>query len=550
MSEKDTAKDFEEAYREALDHWSPYLAEAAQDLAQALGDQWSPADRAYLDSERRAALVFNKIHRVLKLVGGFQRKNRLSLRVDPVEDSDAATASQLSAVLLWQLSYSGGDNVLSDAFENGALTTGANLVHLYMDYAEDPVFGDIKLARVPYNRFLLDPSFTRRNLEDCSYVLRREFRDENAVRAILPASARKRLAGIRPGGPDGKYPQGGAPYGSGLRRLFRVDEFWRRGSSEIRLLLDPKTGQASRFSGTDEDLAEILAAFPDLSIATAVCRDVTLDILVEGEPVYQGPEPSGLTDFPFVPVMGFFTPECPAPRYRLQGIVRCMRDPQAEVNRRRSKMIDILDSQLSSGWLAAENSVVNPDSLYGAGQGKVIWLRANRSAADVSRLPPPQFPQGLFEAMELLDRDIMEIPGANSELLGMPDASGAQVAGILSKLRQASGLTILQDLFDNYRLAQKLVGQKMIRMIQENYGPEKIRRITGGTPSPEFYSKDFGKYDAVPVEGVLSDTERQVRFAQLVELKRMGAPISWEALIEASPLENKDRLLAGMSAKA
>ena len=549
MNETDVKKDFEAAYDEAASHWDGFVAESKKDLAAFLGDQWDPVDKAYLASQRRTALVFNKIHRVVKLIEGYQRKNRLSLRVEPVEGADGATAGQLSAVLLWQLSYGNGYNVLSDAFA-GALVTGMNLVRLSLDYADDPLNGDIRVKRLPYNRFLLDPAFTERDLSDCNHVLTRHYADKFALAAMLPAHCRKAALSIRPRGADGKYPQGPRPHGMSSEGLFRVDEFFRRTASEVTVLLDPSTGQAARFEGDDSELSEILLLMPHLSVFSTLAKGVSHSILVEGELVHSGPEPTGLGDFPFVPVMCFWNPESEDPRRRLQGIVRNMRDPQAEINRRRSKMLDYMDSQIASGWIVKDGSVVNREALYGSGQGRVIWMNSQNQPSDAQRIQPPEIPAGLFQLADILDKDIMEIPGANSELMGMPEAGGQQVAGILSKLRQASGLTILQDIFDNYRLAKKIVGQKMIRMIQENYGPEKIRRIMGSEPSAEFYTKDFGKYDALPVEGVLSDTQRQVHFAQLVEMKKLGAPIPWDALIEASPLENREKLLGSMRNQA
>ena len=79
-------------------------------------------------------------------------------------------------------------------------------------------------------------------------------------------------------------------------------------------------------------------------------------------------------------------------------------------------------------------------------------------------------------------------------------------------------------------------------MIQNNYDPSKIERITNRKTTPEFYKKDFGKYDAVPIEGVLTDTQRQMNYFQLFALKKEGAPIPWEAIIEAAPIERKDLL--------
>ena len=541
MSDKDLKADFNEAYETAHSYWAPFLFEAKTDLAVMLGDQWDPSAKRYLERQRRAALVFNKVRRVVKLIEGYQRKNRLALKVDPVEGSDEKTASQLSALVQWQMQYANGYNVMSDAFAAGALKTGINLVNLFMDYTQDPLNGDIRMKRTPFNRFLLDPSFSERDLSDCSFICRREMLSPDAIRAILPAGVRSVVDNLSPkGGPDGKYEYGAAPGGPATANLMRYDEFWRRTYHPVKILMDPLTGRSAQWKGDSGRLSDLLSSLPRLRVIEAVKKSVEMAVFVEDVLAYSGPEPSGMDDYPFVPVMGFFEPEYEEASLKLQGIVRCMRDPQTEVNKRRSKMLDIIDSEISTGWKARENSVVNPESLYQSGQGQVVWMRGEMDEAQ--RLHPPDVPAGLLQLSEILDRDIMEIPGANSELFGMAEGANIQVAGVLAKMRQAAGLTILQDIFDNYRLAKKLVGVKLISMIQNNYSAAKTARIINENPTAEFYTRDFGKYDAVAVEGVLSDTQRQMYFTQLLNMKQMGAPIPWDAILDAAPIDDKSGL--------
>jgi hypothetical protein len=227
-----------------------------------------------------------------------------------------------------------------------------------------------------------------------------------------------------------------------------------------------------------------------------------------------------------------------------------MRDPQSETNKRRSKILDIMDSQISSGWQAFEGTLVNPDVLYRSGQALVQWLKKDVTQDKVpSPLRSPDIPQGFFQAMESLDNDVMEIPGANSELFGTPENDDIQTAGILAKLRSSQGLVVLQDLFDNLRLSQKHLGNKQVDMIQHTFQPDKVQRITGKPPAKEFYTKRFGKYDCVPTEGILTDSQRQMHYTQLFAMKQAGAPIPWAAIIDVAPIENKEQLMAMIKAE-
>jgi hypothetical protein len=546
LTDKDKEKEFNEAYRIAWQFWARWQSEAKRDMAFYLGDQWDSAQKKYLLEQRREALVFNKVHRVIKLVSGYQRKTRLSMRIDPVENGDVMTASQLSAAVQWNMTYADGYNIISDAFELGALATGLNLIGLYVDYSDDLVSGDIKFCRYAYNRFLIDPNCDDRAMQRGRFLLVRDYLEKEDMLSILPKSAASAVDGIRPGR-DEKYSNYIPSKGMSGDDLFAFDRMWVRGRKPVKIMIDPQSGQ-QRVLDTAipaEAMQMIQAYMPGVKVVTGYKEQSELRIFVQGRCVWSGPDPSGVqTGFPFVPVYGFFAPEEPDAALRVQGVVRCMRDPQTETNKRRSKILDVMDSQISSGWQAYEGTLVNPDVLYRSGQALVQWLKKDTTPDKVpSRIGAPDIPQGFFQAMEKLDNDVMEIPGANSELFGTPENDNIQTAGILAKLRSAQGLVVLQDLFDNLRLSQKHLGNKQVDIIQQSFKPDKVQRITGRPPAKEFYTRRFGKYDCVPTEGVLTDTQRQMHYTQLFGMKQAGAPIPWAAIIDAAPIEDKAQLM-------
>ncbi|MBI9081488.1 MAG: hypothetical protein JEY79_17320 [Pseudodesulfovibrio sp.] len=553
MTDNDIKTDYNAAYDSAQAYWSTYISEANRDMEFMVGDQWDTAAKNYLNNRRRAALSFNKIRRVVKLIEGYQRKNRLSLKIQAVEGSDEATADQLSAIIQWQMQAMDGYEIMSDAFANGALKTGINLIQPWVDYSQDPVNGDIRLTRIPYNRFLLDPMFAARDLSDCGFICRREYYRKDAIRSILPESARDAIKDIKPkGAMDTKY-LGTATHAvnmwGGKEPPMRYDEYWRRVYKDVTVLFDKMTGEMVPWEGDKDRLMFALQVSNGrLEKLNMVKKSVEMTILVEDIPVYTGPEPCGMDDYPFVPVMGFFEPEVERSELKMQGIIRCMRDPQIEVNKRRSKMLDMIDSQISTGWKAEEGAVINEEVLYRGGQGQVVFTKTGKKDM-VDRLMPPDIPPGLMQLSELLDKDIMEIPGANSELMGMPESNNVEVAGMLAKMRQGQGITILQDLFDNYRLSKKILGRKLVQIVQKKYTPAKVMRITGKPPAQEFFTQNFGKYDCMAVEGVLTDSQRQMSFGQLLGMKQMGAPIPWSAIIDVAPLENKDELKKAVEAE-
>jgi hypothetical protein len=111
-------------------------------------------------------------------------------------------------------------------------------------------------------------------------------------------------------------------------------------------------------------------------------------------------------------------------------------------------------------------------------------------------------------------------------------------------LRQGAGLTTLQTLFDNLDQSQKILGGIMLDLMQTNWTPGKIQRITNEEPTEQFYNRAFGKYDAVVEEGLNTSTQKQLQFGQMLELRQvLGDLISPEDLLESATIQNKEELI-------
>jgi hypothetical protein len=199
---------------------------------------------------------------------------------------------------------------------------------------------------------------------------------------------------------------------------------------------------------------------------------------------------------------------------------------------------------MNSGFIYKEDALVNPKDVFLQGQGRGLAIKSEASIDDVRRIDPPQVPPSMIQLSQLLANEVNEISGVNEELLG---AAKDDQSGILSMLRQGAGLTTLQILFDHLDQAQKLLGNVCVELIQNNYTPGKVRRIIQEEPSTEFYNRAFMKYDAAVEEGLNTTTQKQMQFAQLLQLKQMGLPIPSDQLLEASSLQNKDKLMKSLA---
>lgn len=545
---QDVVKDFGESYERAYQLWNTYYAEAYKDLSYYLGNQWSLEELAYLNNQRRSSFTYNKIRRLINLVQGYQRKNRLATVVRPIENASEQTAELFSDTMQFVMQNADGYEAISDAFK-GALTTGLSFLSPWIDYRNDPVSGDIRFHRDDWNAVIMDPFFTKRDLSDCSFIARRKFLSRTEVCSLLPDKADV-INSLPWGSRDDKFTY--MPYARqwGMQKLLNYTEYWRTRWETREVLVDMTTGETKEWDGDRKRLNLFKQMFPNVEVIRKPVKSVELGIIVEGELLYYGKDPFGLDDYPFVPFMAIFEPSYDLYTWKIQSLVRIVRDPQTELNKRRSKMVDIIDNQLNSGWLAKTNSVSNPTSLYKSGQGQVIFLKPEAQMTDVQRIEAAQIPPSLFQLEAEFEKDIMEIAGVNSELFGMAENDKIETAGVLSKMRQSAGLVNLQDLFDGLRESQKLLGRKVLKLVQKNYTPEKIQLITKKQPSPEFFSKTFAKYDIVIEEGLLTDTQQQSEFVQYSALKAMGVNITDEEIIDSSSLHDKKKVKDRIAAQS
>jgi len=530
----------ETTYAQSITINQSFWSEADIDARFKAGDQtlWNDI-YGNLPAFRRRVFNFNRIRRVCNMVTGYQRRNRKSTVITPIENSDEETASQFSKAVLWAMEKDNTLDTISQAFD-GAVTTGMNLLSVWMDYRSDPINGDIKVDNVSYNGYLIDPFFKKHDLSDCNFIWTRKWLTKTQIKSLLPDKKKEIDALSASANRDGKFQFMPEAYNYGMEDLLTYDEYWYRDYRTQKLLVDVKTGETMEWKGGEEELEAFLKTYPELTVIENEIQTCKLGIVVQGHVMYHGPNPMGIDEYPFVPVLGYYDPQIPYFPWRIQGVVRGLRDSQYLYNRRKVIELDILESQINSGWKYKENALVNPDDVFLQGQGRGLALKEEANMSDVERIQAPAVPQSMIELSKILGDEIQQISGVNEELLGSAEDDKS---GILSMLRQGAGLTTLQILFDQLDNSQKNLGRIFLSLIQANFSPGKMKRITSENPTPQFYNKAFGKYDAVIEEGLNTSTQRQMQFKQLLALKELGVPVPTNLLVESSTLQNKKELV-------
>lgn len=556
-SNNETVFKWQQFFYDAYRTWGVYYAQAYRDLRAYAGDNWTNLEKTKLERQNRMVLELNKIRRVVNLYSGYERENRTQTVTAPVEGSDEITADLFSNVMYYTYDKGNADYIISEAFEH-ALKTGLAIVGIYMDYSKDKVNGDIKFYWKPFNALMLDPYFTKRDLSDCDQASTRDLLSKEAIKAMLPFVDPSIIDNIPTGIRDNKYQYLGIyrQYNSTYiaKNLCTYDQYWRRVNVEQKYLVDEDTGVSEEWNGTREEEKQLLKTLemtPQVKLIRSHKRTVELNIIVGGQLLYSGPDPTGLDTFPFVPVLLYHEPLIDTYELKIQGLVRSIRDAQRQYNRRHSQIIDLMESIINTGWITRNGAVLDPTMLMQAGQGRQIVVNDGYDVnADIREISPPNIPPGYLQYQDIIDKNIMEIPGASDELLGLSSTGDSQVSGKLAEVRSSNGLKGNRGIFDNLEQSKKYLGMLVLEAIQKNYTPGKIQRITGKEPTEEFFSGQFGEYDCAIKQAVKTATQREAYYYQLLQLVQMGAPIPWNDVLEAAPLQGKTELIDKMAQQA
>jgi hypothetical protein len=290
-------------------------------------------------------------------------------------------------------------------------------------------------------------------------------------------------------------------------------------------------------------LKRIIQMQPWLKVKKQQIPTVRLTVCLNGVPMYDGPNHLELDSYSYVPILTYHEPDVQSYAWRIQGVVRNLRDAQYLYNMRKVIEMDLLQSQVQNAWIYPVDVVVDPKAFRQTQNGCVIPLKAGHLPNEIQRLEPQGIPQSVMELSRSLADDITKISGVNEELLG---AATDDKSGILSMLRQGAGLVTLQTIFDKLDYSQRLYGKLRLQAIRKKFSKGKVASILGHEADPRFWTTNALKYSVVVEEGNYSTSQRQMELQQLLHFKEMGMPIPDNSILKAAFITNKADLMQEM----
>jgi len=542
-SDYEIKQEYDDNYREAISYWDKTYEEMDTDLRYYLGNQWSDAQKKLLSEEQREAFVYNYGQRNIHLNSGYQRKNRLGFGIDAQTSQDEEVSDYLQDALIWQANSMNFYNTISDSFEDASIT-GLSMLTFGIDFSQDSNNGQIYVENEKFQQILLDPAFTKLDLSDCMYAQKRKYVSKEISKMFLP-SAKKDIDKLPSGRIDNKFDYMSVSKNTMKDKdIVAYDEYYRRVFKAQKILTHRFTGQQIKWKGSKSELDDFLFQYPYFEVSSMQSPSIEYNVLIQGELMFSGDDPLGIDDYPCTPLMWVYKPQYHDFRYKMQGMMRPQRDPQSEYNMMRSKFADIIKSQANTGWVVEEGAVKNKEDLFKTGQGQVIETYKGKFQA-IREKQSVEVPSSLINLVQLLSADMIQIPGLNEEALGVAEQGNTEISGTLAKQRTANAITIFQGAYDKLDMSQKICGQKLMKIMLNNFTPEKWEKITG-KPMPQAMTEattdDIMLYDIIVKEQLLTDSQRNLAYYQALEAKKIGVAIPDEFIIENMPIANKSRL--------
>lgn len=559
---------FRDWFRAAVDKSKNWREAAHEDYGFVTGEgQWSKEDKEKLAESGRPALTINKIKPLMNVLSGYQRLNRYDIDFLPRTSDDQNLCDVRKGMTKYVMDECDYEYVESQVFMDGAISgIGWFEVKYQFDYLTGD--GEAKITREsPFNIYV-DPESREQDFSDAKYLIRAKWTDKEELKNVYPEYAQQIDAQtdiLDEDEQDGNY-LGAEPlwYQKETKKL-RLIECWykKREQETIYELVDGRMIPQGEFKANMIGMVAGHTTVPIEKIKVCIFFD---NVLLENID-----SPYKHHEFPFVPfcVYNFGEGDLPA------GVVRDLKDPQRELNKRRSQEMHILNTTAYNGWMS-EDGAFSPDQerilkKLGSRPGVHIkTLPGAMTGGKIRRLESPAPPAALLQAGSQAERDIPAISGINEALMGVDIPNSA--SGRAIELKQKQAITHIAPMFDNLRRAKKkiayLLWGKRGRqgIIPQYYTESKCYRITGKNGQQEFINVNQpaavndplrgvihttlndlsqGEFDIIIADTQASATQRSAQFWSLVDaVGKLGiqGDMVFDILLDLSDIPNKEEI--------
>lgn len=475
MSKEDRAVWILDNMRQSKIASANWRKQARECYAFFASDQWSEEDRAILEEQGRPPVVFNRVARTINAIAGLEVQNRQEVRYVPRENTDGAVNEILTAAAKWVRDNCDAEDEESEAFQD-TLICGMGWTDTSLDYEVDQE-GKIIIERDDALSYYWDSNSKKRNLDDTRWRAKVHKYTEDQVKEQWPdwdgaVSGNEEFAEDVSVSHDKTMPfyDKGSSNQTGKDKLIEVICYQWYEREDVYRTQDPMSGKVVKLSKAKyEAMKDMLEGQKVVKQPSRKYRKA----YVIGKQIVAEEDLESQVGFTFNCITGL--------RDRNNnswfGLVNLMIDPQRWANKWLSQIMHILNSNSKGGLIAetdafadvrkAEKDWTNPQA--------ITWVRPGKMGA-IQQKQVTQMPTGIAELMKHALESINDVPGVNSEMLGLADR---QQAGVLEASRKQAGVTMLAVFFDSLRRYRKEQGRILAKMIIDYIADGRLIRIVG-----------------------------------------------------------------------
>ena len=524
-----------EKLRRMVEQASDLTAEARADSELSRdyrdGHQLTQAEIAALKSRKQPIVVNNRIARKVDAMVGIEQRSRTDPRAYPRNPSQEDASEVATKALVYVDERTRFDALRSDAFEN-MIVEGYGGCEIIVEERNGQF--EVVVNRLRWEEIFFDPHSREKDFSDATFIGAMKWMDlDQAVELYedayqpkqkgddLESLLRATFSNIQDGETFDDRPIGSDQFRWADARSERVRVaqmyYKRKGVWYLAIL-----------AGGGEILNEVSPYLDEFGQPTCPIQLMTAYIDRDN---------------------------------RRYGLVKSMRSAQDEINKRRSKLLHMLNTRQTMGVKGAvssqyvKNELAKPD-----GHIEYDPAYAEQGLRPFEIIPNTDQASGQFQLL-VESKDEIDKLGPNASLIGQMQG---QQSGRAIMAQQQAGLVELAPIYDSLRDWTLRCYRQMWMRIRQFWTDERWIRITDEMEAAQFVSinqivgfDEMGQpvmqnaVAEIDVDIVISEapdytTLRQEQFEQLSQMAQAGIPIPPEMLIEASNLRDKARILEQM----
>jgi len=492
------------------------------------GYQWTAAELAVLKKRKQPALVINRIKRKVDAMVGLEQRGRSDPKCQPRGPGDEQAADIATKALRFVEEKERLDQKRSGAFENLLVEGYGGVEVVAKPYGEqiDPC-----VRKLRWEEIIFDPHSREKDFSDAAYIGILKWMTVDAARTF-------------------------------------ARDFWDGTPEELDAILDtsPMQGEGQTFEDrplnnggmmwVDHRQKRVRVA----SLYHRVGDGWALSIFTGKGVLFDGPSPyldeNGKPDCAIILMSAYVDRE-----NRRYGVVRDMIGTQDEINKRRSKLLNLLNHRQTMGTKGAVDPAEVKRQLAMPDGHVEVDLEAFDPEAGMKPfeiIPTNDMAAGQFNLLQESKQEI-DMLGPNASLLGQ--LSGQQ-SGRAIMAQQQAGMAELAPIYDSLADWTERVYRAIWCRIKQFWTEPRWIRVTEDEQAPQFFGLNqvvmgpMGPQRVnVPAEMdvdiIISQSPdyaslRAEQFEQLTQLAGRGVPIPPKVLIMASELPDKDKLMEAM----